>query len=196
MPDPSHLPALLRMIPIGPLSHEEDTVARSRLAAVGTGLDECETVRAAVLVEARPQGADVLLSTWERLYKIPSTGTTPDRLQRLLARVRLVPDFRPATIEARAEDYAGIDYTLLEPTGFRCDDADSLCDTSTDVVDGGLTFILDGAWADADAAGVPRVGLQALIDTIKPAHTVGFDRYDDFHTDDPYSLTDRDLLGA
>ena len=200
MPDPSHLAALLRLAPRGLLDLDEGSLVRLDLANVGTGLDTAETQVDLLLTESRPQGATALLARWETLYGLRNRGL-PDatRRRRIIAKARLIPDMCPDTIEGRCEEWTGMDPALLDliETGpFRCNDAGSLCDDPEDVVDGAFVFIIALDSAEAHLHQVRMTELYALLEDLKPAHTVGIIRCDDFFTDDSLSLTDCDLLGA
>lgn len=197
MPDPLHLPTLLRLMPKGAYDLSYGTLVVDDLANVATGLDEADSQASDLLAESRPQDTDALLSRWEALLSLRDRGLSDAvRRNRILAKLRLVPDMCPDTIESRAEEYSGLDFDLIEAGPFRCDDPNSLTDEPYPLVDGAFVFVLEADSADAHAIPLRRADLYTLIDAIKPAHTVGIIRLDDFFTNDSLSITDCDLLGA
>lgn len=189
---------LERLHPRGPYDLDPGSLYRDDLAVLGAALDLADDQRLALLDELLPDRAEALLSSWERVYAIyrGSTRTTQQRRDAIVARRRYLPDFVPTTIEGILEQLTGVDVTLVEPGHFRCDDAGSLCDTADDVLDGIFVFFADLDHAAAVAAGVDRAELDEVIGQVEPAHTLGISRFNLFSCDDPYSLTDRDLLGA
>ncbi|HNH49651.1 MAG TPA: DUF2313 domain-containing protein [Myxococcota bacterium] len=191
----SHEELFLRLHPAG-FDLDEGSFLRIDLGVAGWGLDAQDTQTDALALEMYPDGAEQLLASWERVYDIHriSGRSTAERRERVLYRRKLVPNMLPSTMEAALEDYTSADWTIIEPFAFRCDDAASVCDTTNDVVDGGLTFF---AQADrADVSAFNRKEMQEIIDLVKPAHVVGRLQFVGFITDDPLSLTDFDLLGA
>ena len=193
----NHLGALIRLAPAGCWELDEGSNVRLDLSVIAAPLDAVETAEQDLVTESRPQDASALLSRWETLYRLRAgTFTEDQRVDRLVARVQAVPSFTPVALEAAAEAFTGIAMSLYEPHGFRCDSAGSVCDNADDLIDGGLVFVLDIDWDAAVAGGLRRTELQAFIAPLQPAHVVSLIRLNDFHTDDPYSLTDRDLLGA
>lgn len=194
------LAALLRLAPRGALALEDGTVNRAEFEVFAAELDLVGEQLTALVLESRPQNADELLVRWEEHLQLRAgTFTTAQRIDRVLARLRLVPDFTPPTMDARAGEFSGVDWTLSEPGAFRCDDADSVCDDANDVIDGNFCFILSATRAAAVLAGLDaarRSKLDAFMATIRPAHTASIHRLDDFRCDDALSLLNRDLLGA
>ncbi|HNC97851.1 MAG TPA: DUF2313 domain-containing protein [Myxococcota bacterium] len=190
------LTMLVSLHPAGLFALEPGSVLWRDLAVVAYGMEWVWEQRNALALEMYPDGAEQLLASWERVYDIHriSGRSTAERRERVLYRRKLVPNMLPSTMEAALEDYTSADWTIIEPFAFRCDDAASLCDTTNDVVDGGLTFF---AQADrTDVSAFNRKEMQEIIDLVKPAHVVGRLQFVGFITDDPLSLTDFDLLGA
>ena len=194
---PDSFGVLKRLSPTGCVDLDEGTVAHTDMAVVAQQLDDLQLQMNALETESRPQDTVVLLSRWEALLGLRAGAwTTAERIARLLARIRHIPSQTPAEIEARVEQYSTIAWTLSEPGPFRCDQATSVCDNVNDVVDGAFVFFLDADWTAADAIALRRDDLSAFVGRLKPAHTVGRLRFDDFRCDDAYSTCDRDLLGA
>lgn len=200
MPTPRHLELLLRLHPRGPYDLDEDALPYEDLSVLASGLDLADDQRLELLDEVLPDRTEDLLTSWERVYDIHrvSGRTVLQRRRAVLARRRLLPDFKRSTIESILETLTEVDVTVTEPLPFRCDDASSLCDGSggTYVLDGAFVFFADLDQAQATAAGVDRDALDEMIDHVKPAHIVGLSRFDGFCCDDALSLCDRDLLGA
>lgn len=193
-----HRDLLQRLHPRGAVVIEPNTVSYAELSAWGDVLDQLDTQMDELLVESDPQATTVLLSLWERLLAIHRvTGRTEAHRRRVIVqRLRRLPNCTPALLAHLLGQVADLTVTIVEPTGFRCDDPDSLTDTPSDVIDGGLTFFVELDWALARVSGLSRDELQEEVETVKPAHTVGLIRADDFRCDDPWSLTNRDLLAA
>lgn len=194
----AHIELLLRLVPQGADDYDEGTTIRADLDVAAAGLDMAWTQAEELGDELLPDRAEDALSRWEPLYGLfRDRGlTTQQRQARLVAARRRMPDFRPATIEDLVGEYGGAACVVEEPRAFRTDDPDSLTDDPLDVVDGAHVFFVVFVRADAVAADIDRDEITELVDTIRPAHTIGIVRLDDFRTDDPYSLVDFDLLGA
>lgn len=195
---PDNLRALLRLHPRGALDLDEDSLPWLDLKVVGWVLDAVETQKQALQDEILPDRATLAtLSHWETIYGITRiANTTPRRRSIVLARRRLLPDFRPATIESLLEEDTGLELTIFEPGPACCDDPGTVCDDAGDLIDGAFVFVLDGSAAEARAELPSLDSADDLISLVKPAHTAGFLRFDDLCCDDPYSRCDRDLLGA
>lgn len=192
-----HQAALLRLMPRGLVDLSADTLDHEELAVFAAPLDGVEINARKLVAEIHPQSTSALLERWEELYQLRSRGWTfEQRRQRLLARVRVVPDNRPVTIQELVVQLTGITWVLTEPRAFRFSMASSLLDVPNDVLDGVFVFLLDASRAAAVAAGVRRNDLVAFVGRIQPAHTVCVERFDDFRFSDPFSLLDRDFLAA
>lgn len=194
-----HLDLLLRLHPRGRAwSFDPASAPYQELEAWADVLDAQDDQVDALLDEILPDRATVLLSRWEELYDLHRrTGLTDAaRRRRLQARMAYLPDTRPSTIRQILERYTALTLSLVEPGGFRCDDPDSVCDDAGDVLDGGFVWWIEVDETAARTGDVTRDELQEEIERLRPAHTVAFVRCDDFICDDPWSLTDRDLLGA
>lgn len=197
MPMPQLLPALLRLMPKGAIDLSMGTLAVEDLSTVAESLDTEDQQAALLLSESRPQDATALLSLWESLVGLRNRGLSDSaRRDRILARLRLVPDMCPNTIETRSEQYTGISFVLSEIGPLRCDFASSTCDTVDDVADGAFVFVLDADASEAHLGLLRRTDLLTLVEDMKPAHTLGIVRLDDFFTNDSLSVTDCDLIGA
>lgn len=196
--DIAHIRLLLRLHPRGAQELDEGTNVRDDLEVAATALDDLWDQRDLLLDNTMPDKVVALLERWEAVYGIFRVGSRTDeqRQARLLAFRRRVPDLNPATIDDICEMISGVDCTIVEPGPFRTDDPNSLTDTEDDVVDGAFLFWVVIDQADATAVGLDRDELQEVVDDIKRATRIGQVRFDDFRTDDPYSLTDIDLLGA
>lgn len=194
----NHIELLLRLVPVGADNYEEGTVIRADLNVNAAGLDLAWTQAEELGDELLPDRAEETLPLWEALYGIYRDRglSTLQRQARLVAARRRLPDFRPATIEELVLEHSGVVGGVAEPRAFRTDDADSVTDDPYDVVDGAHVFFVLFARADAVAADVDRDEVTDVLDVIRPAHTVGIVQFDDFRTDDPFSLTDYDILGA
>lgn len=175
------------------------TLHDAELAAVGAIVERFWSQRDALTSEAFPATTAELVASWERVLDLhpPTSRTIGRRRAAVIARLLRLPNFRPSTIEAIAEQLLGLQVELVEPMAFRCDSADSVCDSADDVVDGAFVFCVDVNAEAARLAEVHRAELDQVLDEIKPAHTVGLSRfYGAFRTDSAFSTTNRDPLGA
>ncbi len=194
-----HLDLLLRLHPRGRAWSLDPAMAPyQELEAWGEVLDAQDAQVNALLDEAVPDRASSLLGRWEALFDLhPRSGLSEaERRRRVLARMAYLPDTRPVTIEDILEAFTSLDVAIVEPGAFRCDDAGSVCDEPDDVLDGAWVWWVEVDETAARAGDVTRLELEQELQRIKPAHTVAYVRCDDFLTDDPWSLCDRDLLGA
>lgn len=190
------LEGVLRLCPAGALRPEAGTVVRVDLETVAQALDLAVAQRDALMVEVDPRKAEALLGRWEELLDLSTIDADVDaRRRRVLAAVRVLPNFRPVTIEARVEEITGVGWTLVEPGPFKTNDPNSLTDTLNDVLDGAHVFILYGDRDDAVAFALRRDLVRVFLERVKPAHTVGLMSLEGFVADDDYSLTDLDTLG-
>ncbi len=193
----TNLRPLLRLHPAGPLALSDGSLAWQDLEVLGQLLDTADEQMDLLLEEVLPDTSGALLTSWERVYdEHRIAATVPRRRAVLVAHRRRLPDFRPATIEALLEQVSGLELDLHEPFAFRCDDPNSLCDDRDDLIDGAFVFVLDGDAVEARSESPDIDLVEEVIDQIKPSHTYGFLRWDDFACDDEYSRCDLDLLGA
>jgi hypothetical protein len=155
--------------------------------------DELERVdgRSADLIEeSDPRTTDELLPDFERMFRLSSSGTLAERRARVVALTILRQRFRPVDFQTALAPLLGL--------------------APADVV------VVERTHAAAVAMGDPReiyrffvfrnpalpgtfdlVAAQAVVDLIKPSHTVGtVIQSINFLCDDPDSLCDRDNLGV
>lgn len=152
-----------------------------------------------LLLEMDPANANVLLSRWEEVYDLhPAAGeSTAKRRARLLEAVARVPLLTQLYMgEQIGQLVDPVSYAVIEHSPFLCDDPDSLTDALG--LEMQWTFYVALVRAEAVPAGIDDElrEEQELLERIEPAHAEGIVCFDDFLTDDAFSLTDRDLLGA
>ncbi len=140
--------------------------------------------------EADPSTADELLPEYERELGLASDGTTAERQARVVARVVARQRYRPVDFQTALAPLLGqlpADVVVLERTHA---DAVALGDEREI-----FRFFI---YRDPTLPGSYYVdSAQAIVDQIKPSHTVGHVIESvSFLCDDPHSLCDRDLLGA
>ena len=191
-----HEELLLRLHPIREdLDLSDGTTARAELVAWGTVLDGIWDQRDALMVEILPDTTTDTLTSWERVYDLhpPAGVSTSQRRDRVRAARRRLPDMRPTTIDELLELALGTEVSLYEPGSFRCDDEFSLTDWWEDPIDGQFTFIVE---VDEATIGdfTTRDEMEAYLEILKPAHVYGAVQTNLFLTDDPWSLTDHDLI--
>lgn len=160
------------------------------LAACADELGRLEGRSVNLLDEADPSKTLELLPEYERELDLPSTGTNGERVARIVAREIARQRFRPVDFQNALTGLLGLapaSVVVIERThaaALAMGDAREIY----------RFFIyrdpaLPGTYYLASA--------QALVDDIKPSHTIGtMIESINFLCDDPYSLCDRDLLGA
>ncbi len=166
----------------------------SKLSELFAGCaDELERLDARygdLLNESLPSTATELLPEYERELDMEAADTIAERRARVVARHIARQRFRPEDFQTSLSPLLGLDpadIVVIERTH-----ADALAMGDEREIyrffiyrDPGLpgTYYLDAA--------------QELVDQIKPSHTQGhLIESVDFLCDDPFSLCDRDLLGA
>jgi Uncharacterised protein conserved in bacteria (DUF2313) len=143
-----------------------------------------------LLAESDPRQATELLPEFEAMLALTPSGTLAERRARVVARLVRRQRFRPVDFQ-----------TVLAPL---------LGQAAGDVVviERGRAFAILVAndreiyrfyiYRDPSAPGTyDLAGAQAMVDAMKPSHTVGkVIESVSFKCDDPHSLCNRDLLGA
>ena len=142
--------------------------------------------------ESDPRTADELLPEFERMLALVATGTLEERRARVVARLIARQRYRPVDFQDALAPLLGLDpedVVVIERTAAQAAGMGDL--------DGREIFRFF-IWRDPSLGGTyDLAAAQDLVDQIKPAHTVGHVIESvDFLCDDPYSLCDRDILGA
>lgn len=186
----SYARMLSELLPPGRLWNLVSSTLQNVLLA---GADELERVdgRAAdIIEESDPSTATELLPEYERELDLEEAATDAERrarvIARLVARQRFRPvDFQQALAVLLGQDPADVD--VIENSrafAILVGDAREIFKFyvyRNPALPG--TYFLDSA--------------QAIVDAMKPSHTQGFVIESvSFLCDDPFSLCDRDLLGA
>lgn len=181
---------LIDLLPRGRLLSLIETLLREVIEASAIELARVHTRVIDLLRESVPSTADELIPEYEEEHELESTGTEDERRARIVAHTVADQGVRPI-------DFA----TTLAPL---------LGQDPGDVV------VLERTAAFAASLGDPReifrffvyrdpnepgdyyvTSAQVLLDRIVQSHTAGYVIESiDFLADDPFSLTDRDLLGA
>jgi len=189
---------MLQLLPWGPLSRDDGALHLEELDAWADSIDGVDDQVALSVDACFPQTDPELLDRWEALLDLhPAAGDSDAvRQQRVLEALARVPLMTPAYIAAQLEILTTVEPTIVEFMAFHCDDAGSRVDY--ECLEKQWFFLAAFGRAAAVAASVDDelVEEQALLDRLKPGHTQGVACFDDFRCNDPYSLTDRDLLGA
>lgn len=165
-----------------------DDLLSTVLLACADELARLEARAIALLEEVEPDSTTELLAEHEREIDLPSTGTTEERRGRVVARHVARQGFRPADFVSALEPLLGAGaVAIIERTAA---EAAAMSDAReifrffvyrNPALPG--SYFLDSA--------------QSLIDRIKPSHTIGYViESTDLLCDDPFSLCDRDILGA
>ncbi len=181
----------------GPYSRDEDAYHLEEAKAWTEALDQADD-QVALSVDACFPDDSTLLDRWETIYDLhPASGDSEsDRQAAVLEAFTRQPTMKPAYIAAQLKSLTGLIVTIAEFRAFHCDDPGSLVDQHC--LEMQWTFYV--VWDRDDAASVgldsDLIDEQLLIDRLKPGHTTGIGCFGTFKCDDPYSLCDRDLLGA
>lgn len=169
-------------------------VGQSLLAALISGcsdeLGRLEGRAYALRDEADPSTAVELLPEHESELGLAATGAQAERQARCVARTVARQRYRPADFQAALAPLLGqavADVDVIERT---VAEAAAMADVREI-----YRFFV---YRDPTVVGDYYVdSAQALVDQIQPSHTIGtVIESIDFLCDDPYSLCDRDLLGA
>lgn len=143
-----------------------------------------------LLNESLPSLTVELLPEYEAELGLDSTGTDAERIARVVAHVIARQRYRPADFQTALAPLLGLaaaSIVVIERTAAQAA-------AMGDVREIFRFFI----FRDPNLPGTYYVtSAQELVDKIKPSHTLGYViESNNFLTDDPFSLTDRDILGA
>lgn len=186
----SYARMLTELLPPGRLWALTGSTLRNLLLGSADELERVDGRAADLIEEADPSTATELLPEYERMLDIEEAATDAERRARITSRLVARQKFRPVDFQQALAPLLGLDPEDVEVVEHSRAFAISVGD-DTEIFrffifrDPGLpgTYYLDSA--------------QELVDDIKPSHTVGFVIESvDFECDDPFSLCDRDLLGA
>lgn len=164
-----------------------ESITATLLAASADELGRLEDRSVNLLNEADPRTAVELLPEYESELELPSTGTNAERQARVTALLISQQGFRPVDFQTALAPLLGSVITVIERSH-------ALAVAIGDVREIYRFFIYRNP---SDPGTYFVASAQALVDKIKPSHTVGTviesisALYDDAHT-----LYDRDLLGA
>jgi hypothetical protein len=178
------------LLPPGRLWRRVGSVLEDLLLASADELARLDARVDDLLDETDPSTADELLPEYERELDLDEAATDAERraiiVGRLIARQRYRPvDFQDALAALLGQDAA--DVVVIETSAATAAAMGDVREIFRFFIfrDPALpgTYYLDSA--------------QEIVDAIKPSHTAGHViESDDFLCDDPYSLCDRDILGA
>lgn len=181
---------LKALLPPGQLRLDEDAVLSGAVEGAAEELARISQRAADLLEESDPRTATELLPDYERVLKLPSTGTLEERRARvvswLLRRQRVRPaDYRKVLAPILGQDEA--DVVVIEISR-----ADAIAMDDDRAI---YNFYI---YRDPDLPGSYDVeAAQELVDSMSHSHTRGrVIESTSFKCDDPHSLCDRDLLGV
>jgi uncharacterized protein YmfQ (DUF2313 family) len=142
--------------------------------------------------ESDPQQASELLPEFEAMLDLAPDGTEAERRARVVARLIARQRFRPVDFQVALAPLLGQaaeDVVVIERTAAQ---AATMGDLSGDEIFHAFIYR-----DPTDPGSYDLAGAQTLADDIKPSHTeVTVIESVDVLADDPFSLTDRDILGA
>lgn len=160
------------------------------LGGLALELARIEARATALLVESDPTVTLELLPEFERELDLPSTGTAEERRARVIAQLLARPRYRPVDFQTALAPLLGMDAASVPVIEISHAVAVS---TGSD-----REIFRFFVYRNPALVGVYYLtSAQALLDKIKPSHTVGHViESTAMIVDDPYSLCDRDLVGA
>ncbi|TAN61355.1 DUF2313 domain-containing protein [bacterium] len=146
-----------------------------------------------------PSEASVLLSEWERVYKLVQADKPVfQRLQNLTSAINARGSLTTKYMQEALLPFFGYNVDIIEYGAFRADDPNSLTDTSAYALDEVYMyqFTVKADNALMLTGGYNPVMVQQAINKAKPAHTRGIldTGIYGFFCDDPNSLTELTLL--
>jgi uncharacterized protein YmfQ (DUF2313 family) len=167
-----------------------DSFLSKVFAGCADELERLDARAADLLNEADPRTATELLSEYERELELDEASTTAERRARIEARRIARQRFRPQDFQTALAPLLGQDpgdVVVIERTQAFA----ASIDDDPEI----YRFFI---YRDPASAGTYYLdSAQEIVDAIKPSHTDGHVIESiDFLCDDPYSLCDRDLLGA
>lgn len=181
---------MLALLPPGRVWRLVESTLFKLFAGAADELGRLDARSLALVEEADPRTAVELLPEYEEELGLDSTGTTAERQARVVARTIARQRYRPSDIATALAPLLGLDASDLVVI----ETSHAAAVAMGDVREIYRFFVsrdpqLGGTWFVASA--------QALLDKIKPSHTLGFViESDDFEVEDPFSVTDRDIVGG
>ena len=181
---------LKALLPPGRLRRVVDSILSAVLLGSADELERLDGRAGVLLAESVPSAADELLEEYEADLDLDPVGTDSERVARVVGRYVARQRYRPVDFQtalALILGQAAAAVVVMETSHAQAvamGDAREI-----------FRFFI---YRDPTAPGTYDVaGAQALVDAIKPSHTLGHVIESiNFLCDDPHSLTDRDLLGA
>lgn len=183
----------IRLWPPGQFVTGPESVNFKTMHALGEEMSRVDQRQIDLLEESDPRTTSELLPEWEAQYGLTdSSGTDDERRARLQTRILSLFNFsaRPVDYQnvlAPVLDLAPVDVRVIEITAAQAQAANN-----PRLV---YQFYI---YRDPGLAGTPQLqSAQDTVDRIKHSNTRGtVIESVNFLTDDPESLTDRDILGA
>jgi uncharacterized protein YmfQ (DUF2313 family) len=181
---------LLQLLPPGRWNRDPDAVMASVALASADELERLDARSHDLIDESIPSSTDELLPEWEQLFELEPEGLEDERRARVVARIVARGRVRPVDFQVAlapllgqaAEDVVVMERTRAFAISIGDDQEIYRFFIYRDPTEPGT--------ADIEAA-------QTLLDDMAQSHTKGHVIESiDFRTEDPFSLTDRDLLGA
>ena len=181
---------MFKLLPPGRLWKWIGAELQKLFLACGDELNRFDERIQDLLREAIPSTAAELLPEYERELGLPSDGTQAQRHARIVARTIARQGYRPIDFQNALAPILGLapaDVQIIETSPAEAASMGDVREVFRFHIYRDPT--LPGSYSVTDA--------QALVDQIKPSHTVGtVIESVDFLCDDSLSLCDSDLLGA
>jgi uncharacterized protein YmfQ (DUF2313 family) len=169
---------------------DSDGVLSRVLLACGDELERVHGRVADLIEESDPRTAVQLLPDWERALGLIADGTLDERRARVVARLIARQRFRPADFQLVLAPLLGqaVDDVVVIETSR----ASAVLASDDEIIYLFHVYRDPGLGGSYDLAGA-----QAQIGRMKPTHTLGrVCESIDMICDDPFSLCDRDIIGA
>jgi hypothetical protein len=195
-PEPDPLPPayarmMLALLPPGKLWRTVASTLSTFFEACADELGRLHARALDLIEESDPSAVDELLPEYEHEMELASTGSTAERQARVLAQLLARPRYRPVDIRTALAPLLGLDANDLVVI----ETSHALAVAFGDHREIFRFFVFRDPGLGGDAYYVASA--QALLDTISPSHTAGhvIESVSMLY-DDPFSLYDRDILGA
>lgn len=182
--------SMMKLLPPGRIWRFVGSLLTKLFAGASDELERVDVRAGQLLRESKPANADELLAEYEADLDLAPDGTNAQRVGRVVGRFVARQRYRPVDFQVALAPMLGqlaADVEVIETSH-------AVAVSMGDDREIYEFFI----YRDPTLPNAYDVeGAQALVDKIKPSHTLGHVIESvDFCCDDPYSLCDRDLLGA
>jgi hypothetical protein len=182
--------AQLLLLPPGRLFKRIGSLLLDAFTGAGDELERISGRIGDMIRESVAENASELIEEYEADLGLDGTGTTAERVEKIVARLVARQGFRPVDLQEALAGLLGLDPAQVEIIEISSTEAAGMDDPTQIYKYYVFRDPALGGSYDLEAA-------QELLESIEHSHTDGFlIESDDFLTDDAESLTDRDILGV